>query len=389
MTIPNLNPLGYTGLKEQNPPNVKFYRKDPTNLDIIGFDIGDIWINISSQISWQLLSKANNIAIWSQMAGGTAQVSTLTGDDAIAVPPVAGNINITGANGISTSNSAPSTIQVLNTSTITSDDAAAIPFIGGNLFAAGNNGITTSNPAVNILRIENTETVTPDAGGAISFAAGNLGLVGNAAQGVSTSGAANTITVTVQDATTAVKGVSSFSSTDFSVAAGAVSSKCGWILLSSQQAINVATIDFINLPAYKNYVLTCSNVTPSTDGEALFLEVSQDNGATWIAAGYESGINYSAYNSAVLTNDNSAIAFVISGSINNANDYESVVYILNSHMPDQMAISGTGSWSDKVLGATSFGTIGGRCTTGINAFRLSMSAHNIDTGNFSLYGIRE
>ena len=348
MTISNLNPLGYTGLKEKNPPNITHFRKDPTAFDITGFDIGDIWINTATQVSWQLLSKANNIAVWSQVAGGAAQVSTLTGDDAVSIAPLAGNINVIGSNGITTSNSAPNTLQAANTATL-----------------------------------------TPNAGGAVTFVGGTINLLGNGAQGVSTTGSPATVTISVQDATTAVKGVARFSTNDFSVGAGVVTSKSGWILLSSKPAANVATIDFTNLPAFRNFALVCRNVTPSTNGEHLYIMVSQDNGATWLAAGYESGINYTLYNSAVITNENVATSFLISGSINNATDYESVIYILNANMPDACAITGTATWSDQALGATAFGTIGGRSNTGINAFRFIMTAHAIDTGNFSLYGIRE
>lgn len=348
MTISNLNPLGYTGLKEKNPPNITHFRKDPTAFDITGFDIGDIWINTATQVSWQLLSKANNIAVWSQVAGGAAQVSTLTGDDAVSIAPLAGNINVIGSNGITTSNSAPNTLQAANTATL-----------------------------------------TPNAGGAVTFVGGTINLLGNGAQGVSTTGSPATVTISVQDATTAVKGVSTYSATDFTVAGGSVSSKSGWILLGSQQAAASATIDFANLPAMHNFAVVIRNVTPATDGEHLYLQVSQDNGATWIGAGYTSGINYTAFDSDVITNENNATGFIISGSIDNTADYEATIYLLNAEMPDAFGITGSAVWLDKALGKTSFGTMGGRTTTGINAFRFIMTAHAIDTGNFSLYGIRE
>lgn len=49
-----------------------------------------------------------------------------------------------------------------------------------------------------------------------------LQILGTSAQGVSTSGSGNTVTITVADATTASKGVASFNPANFSVAAGVV-----------------------------------------------------------------------------------------------------------------------------------------------------------------------
>lgn len=51
----------------------------------------------------------------------------------------------------------------------------------------------------------------------------NINILGTAAQGISTSGSGSTVTLTVANATTSTKGVASFSSTDFTVSAGAVS----------------------------------------------------------------------------------------------------------------------------------------------------------------------
>lgn len=64
--------------------------------------------------------------------------------------------------------------------------------------------------------------LTGDAGFAVLDAADNIDVLGDAAQGVSTSGAATTLTITVADATDTTKGVSSFNATDFTVAAGVV-----------------------------------------------------------------------------------------------------------------------------------------------------------------------
>lgn len=71
---------------------------------------------------------------------------------------------------------------------------------------------------------DEVDTLTPDVGGAVSATANNTNVFGNAAQGVSTSNAGgSTLQITVQDATTADKGVATFDPTDFAVVAGVVS----------------------------------------------------------------------------------------------------------------------------------------------------------------------
>lgn len=70
------------------------------------------------------------------------------------------------------------------------------------------------------------KTLTGDAGGAVAGdGSNNVDIFGTAAQGVSTAGTpgSNLVTVTVADATTTTKGVSSFAAADFTVAAGIVS----------------------------------------------------------------------------------------------------------------------------------------------------------------------
>jgi len=111
MTIPDLNPTAYTGVKQRTPPNTTKHKVNPTPQNIIGFDIGDIWMNTVGLSSWQLMSKSGGVAVWQPLGGGGAQISTLTGDDALPVIPAAGNINIIGS-GITTTNSAPNTLQV-------------------------------------------------------------------------------------------------------------------------------------------------------------------------------------------------------------------------------------------------------------------------------------
>jgi len=64
MTISSLNPLGYLGLKEKNPPNIKISNREPTTGDFGGYFLGDFWLDTSGATIWVLLSKEAGIATW-------------------------------------------------------------------------------------------------------------------------------------------------------------------------------------------------------------------------------------------------------------------------------------------------------------------------------------
>lgn len=91
-------------------------------------------------------------------------------------------------------------------------------------------GLKISNAAVsNAMLVNNSVGLNAD-GGTGSLALGQTLLVqGASAQGINTSVAGQTITVTAANATTASKGVASFSSGDFDVAAGVVTIKAGGV----------------------------------------------------------------------------------------------------------------------------------------------------------------
>lgn len=67
MPLPNTNPTGYTGLKEQNPPEIWFRNRNPTATDYKLYDLLDLWQNETTKDVWMLISKEFNIAIWIQI----------------------------------------------------------------------------------------------------------------------------------------------------------------------------------------------------------------------------------------------------------------------------------------------------------------------------------
>lgn len=125
--------------------------------------------------------------------GGTGQI-TLT-DSSVLVGNVAAGITqlAVGTNGqvlIGATGADPAF------ATLTSSDSSVSFTIGANSLSLQVAGGTTVG-----------KTITGDAGGALSPTAGNWNILGTAAQGISTSGAASTLTLTIANATTAQKGV--------------------------------------------------------------------------------------------------------------------------------------------------------------------------------------
>jgi hypothetical protein len=66
------------------------------------FPLGQIWVDKASNNTYALASVSNNGASWSPLGVGTS-VNSLTGDVGGPVPPLLGNINFTGTNGVTIS----------------------------------------------------------------------------------------------------------------------------------------------------------------------------------------------------------------------------------------------------------------------------------------------
>lgn len=110
------------------------------------------------------------------------------------------------------------------------------------------------------------EFLTGDAGGAIGpDAAHNINLLGTAAQGISTSGAGNTITFTISDATTAQKGVSELA-TDAEAIAG---SDTGRTIVPSSLTAKLGTQTQYGLPIGAGTTAAITWTAAATNGQLL------------------------------------------------------------------------------------------------------------------------
>lgn len=162
----------------------------------------------------------------------------------------------------------------------------------------------------------------------------------------------------------------------------------GLVLISSQTASNSSSIIFSGLSTYNQYKLYIHKAQPVTNAQALRIEISTDNGSTWISTGYSAGVYYHAYNSTTITNSNSTSIIPISGPCSNGDSFTGELYMGSVNQPDYFTINGLCTWNDTTLGTTASGWMGGRGTTGVNAIRLTFASGNINNGNFTLFGIK-
>ena len=159
-----------------------------------------------------------------------------------------------------------------------------------------------------------------------------------------------------------------------------------FVFVQSQTASNSASLTFTNLNVYSVYYVAIRGMGPAVVNTQLQMQVSIDNGATFVSVGYANGINYSSYNSATVNNINSTTYIPLSSNMYNSNTFVCNFFLYNTSIGNPVSLLGQGSWRDNALG-TSTGTYIGQGPTGVNAIRFIYSSGNIVTGTISLYGV--
>lgn len=155
-----------------------------------------------------------------------------------------------------------------------------------SITVTGGTGISVTGSPVSL---GGTVTISATGATASSFATdsgtatpslGVITLQGTAGQGITTSGSGSTVVFTVQNATTAAKGVASFNSADFTVSSGAVS-------LASTGAGKTITGDSGGAlsPTLNNWnILGGTNISTSGAGSTLTVAVKAPFAATTLTA---------------------------------------------------------------------------------------------------------
>jgi hypothetical protein len=172
----------------------------------------------------------------------------------------------------------------------------------------------------------------------------------------------------------------------------------GALIPLSQQVVDspVASVDFISLitATYNTYYLTVYNAYPTTNTSLLNMNLSTDNGATYITTNYRGTIAYVPYNGTTWLSSNLLTAMRISpGMTNNVSNpgacgFFNLYNFNNGKMPcsiGEMCCHGT--TSNLLIGGPEFSVQ--LTAVNINAFQIIASAGTIARGTFTLYGVLE
>jgi hypothetical protein len=190
------------------------------------------------------------------------------------------------------------------------------------------------------------------------------------------SNTANTRNVTVQDA----DGVLAYLS------------DIGATRIATSIASNSAFIDLTGMTGYTNYVIYYSDFVPATNGSNLRIVFSDDNGVNYITTNnyrYElTRMNNSTLTTQAVTGQS---AITLSSGHNNSAGVSGagIIQIFNPNGAFLTTIVSQSFYIDSGAGLNNFFS-GGQITltNAIDAVRFIMSAGNITTGNWQLYGLK-
>lgn len=164
-----------------------------------------------------------------------------------------------------------------------------------------------------------------------------------------------------------------------------------WVVISSQTVSSpVASVDFTSGidGTYDNYVLTIADASSSAFND-LGMQFSSDGGSNYINTGY-TWARSQVQGSGSISNNGSTSASLglFLHDINSSRYAESFVHISGLHLTTAKNIksNSTIGFSGGIFSETAAASL--FTTVNINAIRLLMASGNIETGTFTLYGIK-
>lgn len=151
--VPNVQ--AYQGVKAVNPPEVLVSARSPNSNDKT-YQIGTLWVNSISHLSYQLVGNPGHWALLGEVEG---PLETLTTSDAAVVAPVGGNINIEeGSNILTTGAGSTVTISVSDDPEFSSITTTGSVVVGDFINAQGN--ILSATGGVGGVNVVASNTVT-------------------------------------------------------------------------------------------------------------------------------------------------------------------------------------------------------------------------------------
>ncbi len=158
------------------------------------------------------------------------------------------------------------------------------------------------------------------------------------------------------------------------------------VLIGSQVASNSTTISFTGLTVYSTLLVIINGVQPVTTAQGLQMLVSQNNGSSYLSTGYLSGILYHVYNSSTNSTTTNTAFCPITAAMSNAGIASAQFWLSNLNTGANLSILGKSTWFDGTN--NQFGDIGGATNTGINAIQFKYASGNINSGTFTVYGLK-
>lgn len=196
------------------PPNivVPHPARDPKSTDMTGYVVGQLWVNTSTNTSFQLTSLSGNTATWTALGGGSSAVATLTGNSGGAVVPTAGNINVVGSGTLAFAGSGSTLTGSITPGTGLVSTINSLPPTAGNIIIAGTaNEISIGNAGSTVTLSTPATFIAPGSIAATTTVTATLGNI-TATNGNVVLGSAGNKIISTNVATTTVAGANSFGS---------------------------------------------------------------------------------------------------------------------------------------------------------------------------------
>lgn len=164
------------------------------------------------------------------------------------------------------------------------------------------------------------------------------------------------------------------------------------IKLGTATASNSASISFTSLisATYSTYLVILNNVLPATNGAALLLTYSTDNGSTYLNTNYRWAYTYTVPTANGRAGSASDSSISINNGVGNAsgNGVSGHLYFYNLNVATNFPlVQGMTSAPDNASTTMLINTGNNSNTTGVNAIKFAYSSGNITSGTFTLYGI--
>lgn len=167
----------------------------------------------------------------------------------------------------------------------------------------------------------------------------------------------------------------------------------GYVLISSASASNSAAITFTNISGYSSYVVVVDGARPATNGSALAMLASSNNGSSF----YNSSGDYFtqvmiATNTTTNPSQSKTIVYypLSSSIINTVRGYVGVINLTGFSTTERKGVIANGVYIESSVGNMvlyqSYGYI--IPAAAINAITFLMTVGNITSGTFYLYGMK-